>query len=426
MRRRIVTITVVAAVLAIGLFGLPFALGVAKYYLDDERAELERAADSSALAVSDDLAGATRVPVLPAATDEHQVGLYTPDGRLRAGTGPPTADHVVLAAHNTDLASGDVGDDLVIAVPVLNGATLTGVVRAATPHRELRRRTAATWLAMLGLATLAVGTTWLIARSLAARLAHPLEELSTSAERLGDGDFTVRTHRSGIPEIDHVADALDTTAERIGQTLERERAFSADASHQLRTPLTGLRLQLDAALEMPDRELRTAITSAITSADRLESTIDDLLALARETRPPSSAIDLDHLLEEVRHSWQGLLTAQGRELRILTRDAPVPHAAEAAVRQILAVLLDNAVTHGRGPVTVTARDAGDAIAIDVTDDGPGINTELDLFTRGNATGNGHGIGLALARSLAEAERGRLRLTTPAPPTFTLLLPTADG
>jgi hypothetical protein len=88
MRRRIVTLTVVAAVLAIGLFGLPFALGVAKYYLDDERAELERAADSSALAVSDDLAGATRVPVLPAATDEHQVGLYTPDGRLRAGPAP--------------------------------------------------------------------------------------------------------------------------------------------------------------------------------------------------------------------------------------------------------------------------------------------------------------------------------------------------
>jgi signal transduction histidine kinase len=425
MRRRIVTLTVVAAVLAIGLFGLPFALGVAKYYLDDERAELERAADSSALAVSDDLADATRVPVLPPTAVEHLVGLYTPDGRLQAGTGPATADYVVMAARTTDLASGDVGEDLVIAVPVINGATLTGIVRAATPYRELRRRTAVTWLAMLGLATIAVGATWLIARSLAARLAHPLEELSASAERLGDGDFTVRTHRAGIPEIDQVADALDTTAERIGQTLERERAFSADASHQLRTPLTGLRLQLEAALETPDRELRTAITSAITSADRLENTIDDLLALARETRPPSSAIDLDSLLDEVRHSWQGLLAAQGRELRIVSRDAPAPHAAAAAVRQILGVLLDNAFTHGRGPVTVTARDAGDAVAIDVTDEGPGINGELDLFARGRSTGNGHGIGLALARSLAEAERGRLRLTTPAPPTFTLLLPAAQ-
>ncbi|HEV7980836.1 HAMP domain-containing sensor histidine kinase [Amycolatopsis sp.] len=422
MRRRIVTLTVVAAVLAIGLFGLPFAFIVARYYLDDERAELERAADSAALTMSDDLSDPGRTPVLPATAAEDNVGLYSPEGHLRLGIGPATADFVVMAARDTDLASGEVGSDLVIAVPVINGATLTGIVRAATPLTELDRRNIVTWLAMLGLAAVAVGATWLVARGLAARLARPLEELSASAERLGDGDFTVRTRRAGISEIDQVADALDTTAERIGKTLERERAFSADASHQLRTPLTGLRMQLEDALETPDEDLRGAITSAITSADRLESTIDDLLTLARETRTPRTVMDLDALLDEVRQGWHGLLAGQGRELRIESREPPPPTASAAAVRQVLGVLLDNAVTHGRGTVTVTVRDAGDAVAVDVSDEGPGVSGDLDLFTRGSSTGVGNGIGLALARSLAEAEGGRLRLTTPAPPMFTLLLP----
>jgi len=426
VRRRIVTLTVVAAVLAIGLFGLPFAFIVARYYLDDERAELERAADSAALAMADDLSDPGRTPVLPPTAAEDNVGLYSPDGHLRLGIGPATADSVVMAARDTDLSTGEVGGDLVIAVPVINGATLTGIVRAATPQSELDRRNILTWLAMLGLAAVAVGATWLVARGLAARLARPLEELSASAERLGEGDFTVRAHRAGISEIDQVADALDTTAERIGKTLERERAFSADASHQLRTPLTGLRMQLEDALETPDEDLRGAITSAITSADRLENTIDDLLTLARETRTPRTVMDLDALLDEVRQSWRGMLTGQGRELRIESRElrteSQKPTASAVAVRQVLGVLLDNAVTHGRGTVTVTVRDAGDAVAIDVTDEGTGVSGDLDLFARGASTGDGNGIGLALARSLAEAEGGRLRLTTPAPPTFTLLLP----
>jgi signal transduction histidine kinase len=426
VRRRIVTLTVVAAVLAISLFGLPFAFGVRQYYVHDERADLERIADTAALAVSDDLSDWNRTPVLPPGPADTHTGLYTPGGLLRVGSGPATADSVVEAAMGAEVSSGDVGGELVIAVPIVNEKTVTGIVRAATPRQEVDRRTALTWLGMFGLAVVAVSATWLIARRLAARLARPLEELSTDAERLGEGDFTVRAHRAGIPEIDQVATALDTTAERIGETLERERAFSADASHQLRTPLTGLRLQLEAALESPDQDLRVAIRSSIASADRLERTIDDLLALARQTRSQRSVLDLDGLLNEVRQGWHDLLAQQGRALRIAVREAPAPRAAAAAVRQILAVLLDNAVTHGRGTVTVTARDAGHAFAIDVTDGGPGVDGDLDLFARGHSSTDSHGIGLALARSLAEAEGGRLRLTTPSPPTFTLLLPIDPG
>lgn len=295
-----------------------------------------------------------------------------------------------------------------------------GVVRAATPRTEVYLRTGATWLVMAGLAAAALALTWLVARRMAARLARPLEQLAVAARRLGEGDVTVRAPTAGVPEIDAVGSALDTTAGRIGGMLERERAFSAHASHQLRTPLAGLRLQLEAALDSPGADLSAAVADGIATADRLERTIDDLLTLARGTSTAPAA-DLDKLLTEVGDGWRGLLAAQDRELRVTADGAPAPRAAEAAVRQILAVLLDNALTHGRGTVTITARDAGEVLAVDVADEGPGIPDDVDVFRR--RAGSGSGIGLGLARSLAEAEGGRLWLSRPAPPTFTLLLPT---
>jgi signal transduction histidine kinase len=124
-------------------------------------------------------------------------------------------------------------------------------------------------------------------------------------------------------------------------------------------------------------------------------------------------------------TWHGPLAAHSRALRVTGRGAPQPRAAEAALRQILNVLVDNAFTHGKGTVSVTARDAGDALAVDVTDEGTGIEPGHDPFARRSGAGqDGHGIGLPLARSLAEAEGGRLVLGSPAPTCFTLLLPVA--
>jgi signal transduction histidine kinase len=190
----------------------------------------------------------------------------------------------------------------------------------------------------------------------------------------------------------------------------------------LRTPLTGLRLRLESMLDGGPRD--EEITQAMVEADRLQRTIDDLLTLARDTPRHVEPLDLSGLLDEVRETWHADLAGQGRPLRIrVTPDLPTTHASTAAARQILHVLLDNAGRHGSGAVTVNVRDAGDALAIDVMDEGPGIDRPGDdLFRRRRATAAGHGIGLAMARSLAEAEGGRLRLARPAPPTFTLLLP----
>jgi signal transduction histidine kinase len=422
VRRRIVLQALAAAMLAICLFGIPMAVGVGRYFIADERAELERIADAAALSVADDLAAGITNPTLPGGDSDDQLGLYSPSGQLRAGAGPATGDTVVTRAGHEAVANDEENGDLVVAVPIVDQGKLTGIVRAATTRTEIYRQTGLTWLAMVGLAALAITGSWLIARRMAARLAGPLEKLAGAAHRLGEGDFTVRTERAGVHEIDSVASALDTTARRIGETMDRERAFSANASHQLRTPLAGLRLELEAALHTPGADQEAALTNGIAAADRLSAIIDDLLALARHTPVPAQPADLDALLGEVREQWRGPLAAQDRELRIDTEPVPSPHVSEAAIRQILAVLVDNAATHGGGTVSVIARDSGAAVAIDVSDQGHGVDPERDVFTRASTSGPGHGIGLALARSLAEAEGGRLLLSRSAPPTFTLLLP----
>jgi signal transduction histidine kinase len=423
MRGRIVRLTVIAAVLAIALFGVPLAAVVATYLLDDERSELDRVAGVATLTLSADIARGRAPTNLAGGDDDTTVALYNQHGRRVLGTGPDTADEQTRQALVGDIASGDTAGDLVAAVPVTDDGDVTGAVRVATPRADTVLGIAGVWLLMLTLGAAAVTTVWLVARRQAARLAAPLEQLAGAARRLGDGDFSARTRPSDIAEIDAVGTALDSTAARIGDTLTRERAFSADASHQLRTPLTGLRLGLEAALDSPDQDLAAAIRKAIGSTDRLERTIDDLLALARDTTRSVEPFHLTEMLTEMQESWHGTLAAEGRPLRIQVADHLPPAAAsDAAVRQVMTVLLDNAHRHGAGAVTIAVRDAADALAIDVTDEGPGITGREELFCRRSPAAGGHGIGLALARSLAEAEGGRLLLGRAAPPTFTLLLP----
>jgi signal transduction histidine kinase len=432
MRKRIAALTLVAATLAITLFGVPLAIAAAQYYLTDERAELERAADAAALTIAADILRGTAPQRLPSTGDASDLALYGRDGVRLLGDGPANLPEATRIQPG-EAITADRDDDLVVVVPISDRGQVTDVVRAATPHTEVLVRTGLTWLAMAALAVLAMIATWLIARRQARKLAAPLEVLSTAARRLGDGDFTVRTARAGIPEIDSVGSALDTTAERLNNLLAKERAFTSEASHQLRTPLAGLRLQLESALDDPRADPQAAITAGIATTDRLDRTISDLLALARDTRQGDHDIPLGPLIDELEREWHGPLAAGGRALRVaVERDMASCRVAGPVVRQIVAVLLDNASRHGVGTVSVLARDAGDTLAVDVADEGSGIDAGTDIFQRraghlGNGTGKGkrdlgHGIGLALARRLAEAEGGRLRLTQRSPTTFTLLLP----
>jgi signal transduction histidine kinase len=427
VRTRIIGLAVSVSVLAILLFGVPLAVAVLQYALQVERSELERTANAVSITVAADVFDEKPIANIDAPRWV-RVTVYDSDGDRLGGAGPPGNTPEVAEALAGRVGTGTEGGNLVVAAPVTHEDDVTGAVRAVVPRSAALQTVALVWGAMAALAALAVAAAWLVGRRQARRLARPLEELAVAARRLGEGDFSVRTRQGGIPEIDSVGSALNSTAGRLDDLLARERAFSADASHQLRTPLAGLRLRLEAALESPHQDLEPAIAASLVDADRLESTIDELLALARDRRADGAAgtVDLRELLGEMSQEWRGRLALQGRGLEVTVEPGtPDPRASGGAVRQILSVLVDNATTHGAGTVAVTVREATDAVAVDVSDEGAGVpESESALFARPADQRGGHGIGLALARRLAEAEHGRLELTRRTPPTFTLLLPPA--
>jgi signal transduction histidine kinase len=210
----------------------------------------------------------------------------------------------------------------------------------------------------------------------------------------------------------------------LSELVARERAFSADASHQLRTPLAGLRLELEAALDLPDSELRQSISAALVSADQLAETVADLLELARNVPARAGLGPVGSLLTRLELDWGGLFADQERMLCVtVPADIAGRLVVAPVLRQIVAVLVENALRHGRGVVTVAVRDLGAAIAVDVSDEGPGVDGVDPLAKPAGEVATRRGIGLPLARRLAEAESGRLWLAVPAPPTFTLVLPT---
>ncbi len=434
MRTRIIALAVLTSVLATCLFAVPLAVAVLDYAVQHERTHLVRAASYVAIDVSGEVYDGA--PIDPEDLevyddeDDYAVAVYGEDGDRQAGVVPGEHSRLLSRALDGEVGSRTEGDLLVAAFPVTHSDDVVGAVLVTTPRASVLWHVSVLWAAMAGLAAAAVAIAWLVGRRQARRLARPLEDLEESARRLGDGDFSVRSHRGGIEEIDAVGAALDATAMRLDELLARERAFSADASHQLRTPLAGMRLRLEAALERSDADPRPAIAATLVDADRLEAIIDELLTLARVGQRARDALveplDLDTLIGELSPEWGARLALHGRDLAVrVDPDAPHARASGAAVRQVLGVLLDNAVTHGRGTVTVAVREAPGAVAIDVADEGPGVHDPEDvLFARQADRRDGHGIGLALARRLVEAEQGRLTLTRVSPPVFTLLLPTA--
>jgi len=430
MRRRILVSLVGLTALAVIVFGIPLAYAAQRLYHDEEVQRIQREAAEAAQHVPDTFSAGGDPVELPSESGITYT-LYDDTGRRVTGRGPGSADATVRAALRGDVADATASGALVASVPVSRQERVVGAVRAAAPSSVVTDQSRRAWLVMAALGVAAVGVSALIGLWQSRRLTRPIDRLAQSATQLGEGDFTVRTEAAGIPELDAVADALDTTATRLDTMLARERSFSADASHQLRTPLAALRMRLEMARLDPRIDRATLIDEALTEVERLQGTIDDLLALARDTHEDRTPLPVATVVEEVDQSWHGSLAADGRPLRTLVEpNAPTVRASPAAVRQVLDVLVDNAATHGAGTVMVRARAAGTGLAIEVSDEGPGVQgvDPEHVFRRRRKDDQRHGVGLALARSLTEAEGGRLILQRAAPaPVFAIVLPgTEDG
>ncbi len=416
-------------VLGMLLFGLPLGVVVGELYrgraLEDLALDAERAHSLLPAELLNDPAAIERA--FPAGHESSvRFAVYGPDARLVVGTGPETDELVARTVVSAIEEQGRVGDDIVAVVPLVKDPA-TGrqwVVRAQEPTRHAQRAVYLTWLLVALLAVAVFGLVTAVGRARARRLAEPLTQLARAAEALGSGDFSVRAERSGVAEVDAASANLERTARRLGGMIERERAFSADASHQLRTPLTAARVQLESALITPGVDLHAAVEEALVELDRLEGTVTDLLTLARDTTDVRAAVDITDTLAQSAVAWRRRLEASGRPLdHRIDGHLPLVAVAPATLRTVLDVLLANALTHGAGRVRLLARAADHAVVVEVSDSGPGVTgSEEQIFGRRSAGSKGTGIGLALARSLIEADGGRLELTSRTPAVFTVVLP----
>jgi signal transduction histidine kinase len=420
MRRRILIVALSAVVLAVLLLGAPLAVAIERNAMSDERGELQRAALQAAGAVSPTYRAGDPVELADPGSDI-QLGVYTPQGRRVAGGGPATLEPSLAGAGQGAVAGSSSGGTLVEAVPVSVGERTIAVVRASSSRSAVDSTVRTQLLALAALALVALSGAGAVAFWQARRLASSMERLAEAAGRLGAGDFSVATPVSGVAEIDRTAEVLSTTAGRLSDQMARERAFAARASHQLRTPLTRLRLELEAGLAGTDANLVSAVRDALGTADHLSQTLDDVLALTRNEHDGTAFFDVETLLTELGDQWRGTLAAVDRPLRVTVDDPPEARASVVAVRQVLHVLVDNAFRHGSGAVTIAVRDSAGAVAIDVIDQGG------NPVTWPSAEGaSGRRLGLVLARSLTESQGGRLLLSSDESHTrFTILLAAAE-
>jgi len=415
----VVAIAGVAAV-AVLLLAVPLGVVLGRHYRDEELLRLQRDTVAATRRIDVPAGGGDRVE-LPRTTGVSAV--YDRAGRRVAGSGSASAPAIVREAlRGGRVVDASGGGRLTVAAPLLSGERVTGAVLAERSDDEAASDTRGAWLVLGAVALGIIAAAALAAVLLGRRLAAPLERLAGAARRLGHGDFSVRAERTGVPEVDEVAAALDATAARLDELVQRERSFSADASHQLRTPLQALRIELEAVELRGDAPAE--IGAAIAQVDRLNVTIDTLLALARDSERREAVADLGALLDEAESRWRGSLAGSGRPLRVRLPAGPaLAQASAPVISEVLDVLIANAERHGAGPVSISVQRRDGWLTLDVTDEGRGFQDPEHAFDRRTGDGAGHGIGLALARSLADAEGGRLSLAHPGPhPTVRLTLP----
>ncbi len=422
MRRRLIlaNLALVAAVLFV--LEVPLALVYSRHEHDALDAALQR--DAAALAVlsgeivehpgDHDVAALARhfsnePAELVAIVDSAGVDL-TGDNVLSRDPGFRGA---LDAARQGTEGTGEVNGILYVAVPMSAGG---GAVLVARSDEPIDHRVHQFWLVLVGLGMSVLGVSLIISSRVSRWVVDPLRRLDRQAAALGQGQLSTRADTAhGPPEVVALAATFNEMADRLDELVTSQRRFVADASHQLRTPLTALQLRL----ETLDPQSEATRDAALDEVARLTRLVDGLLSLARAegARPVREPVSITAVLAERHDAWLPLATEQrvGLDLDSSGSASITAELVPGHLEQILDNLIDNALDVSPPDSTVMLRSArvGPYIEIHVIDEGPGMTEEerrgafapFWQSATGRRTGSS-GLGLAIAQQLARGVKVR--------------------
>lgn len=406
MRRRLLVSTLLVAVTAVVLLGVPLAVVMSRLVSNEASRELTH-----------DTTTAQRAMI-------REAGTPHPDFEAVFEALPGNDYLVIQRGRHQVAAFGTPPSPHRVLRRTAKAGSYTLAVETSKPANAVLGPLAlVAGLALVSVAV-AVGLAFLQVR----RFTRPLEELADAAARLGSGDARPLGRRYGLPELDQVAAGLDGSARRVSDLLTAEREFASDASHQLRTPLTALSMRLEemiAAADDPD-VVRDEGTAALAQAERLAEVVSQLLSPARRVGAGSaSLISVDKIVLQQITEWEPAFRRAGRKLVLVGESRLRAYVTPGGLAQVIATLLDNALMHGRGTVTLRRSQSERSVVIEVEDEGEGVPAELvsRIFERSvSGRPEGTGLGLSLARTMAAVDGGRVVLARRRPPVFAVFLP----
>ena len=321
--------------------------------------------------------------------------------------------------------SNTLGGDLVyVAVPVLSGAEVLGAVRITFPKSVLDQSVRDQLQGLLLAASVSIAMAIVVALVFARTVSKPLDKLRVTTDILASGDLTATALEEGPGETRQLARSFNAMARRLGGLMDRQRSFAGDASHQLRTPLTALRLRLEQAGELitsAPEQAQIHIDEALNETDRLTQLTEQLLRLARAEGAvlEKEIIDVSEIVRDRAQEWQYLADEHEVEIIVQAPDSLMINTNQLAVREIIDNYMDNAleVAPPKSQINLTVLTLVDSVEIMVSDSGRGMSLQqreraFDRFWRADADSNrrtGSGLGLAIVAQLAQASGLRVEL-----------------